>query len=283
MIKTVKMTLMVIFAIIRGHIMWIKTFFSDFTSLLKSGVRLIITDIALILAARIVLNSSDNAVANDRKPPFIASAVSYISYATLWISFALMLIIAVIKLKNEMYSFSNEKSKDNPISVFGKITSACISVFLFCLIGYLLFVLGYTVLSIGGNYFDLIFHGLIPPLGYSCTDYGTPMILYTVLAVSVILFSIILALAFSFTASSQKKQRDRYATGYMLGMYAISLTTFIILILSNIPPAELFAGYMYSGSYSNVISAYLAAMIAIFIPAIISFPFTIFLAAKHRQ
>ncbi|MBR4881253.1 MAG: hypothetical protein IKU19_04925 [Clostridia bacterium] len=244
---------------------------------------MIITNIALTLAARILLSSSNNAVAVDGKPPFIASAVSYVGYASLWITFAVMLIIAFVKLRKELYSLPDKKGNDSPGAVFDKITSVCLSVFLFSLAGYLLFVLGYTVLSAGGSYFDLIFHNLLPPLGYSSADFGMPMILYTVLTVSLLLLSLTLLFSFAFVFSAGRRHQGRFAVGCMLVFYAVSLSLFIILILSNIPPAELFAGYMHSGSYSNVISAYLAVMIALLVPALISFPFTFLFAAKHRR
>jgi len=261
--------------------MWLKTFFSDLYSLIKSIYRLIIAEVALILAARIVLTTSDSAVATGGKPPFIASAVSYVSYGVLILTFAVMIIRAVIYLRSKIYGTASvNEVRKGTISVAAEITSACLCVFVFSLAGYFLFVLGYILLSAGGSYFDFIFHSLLPPLGYSAADFGIPMILYTLLTVSLLLLALTLSLAFSFVFSCTKKQRGRFAVGFMLGFYAVSLTLFIVLILSNIPPAENFAGYMYSGNYANVISAYLAAAIAAVVPAVSAFPFAIFYAAK---
>ena len=108
------------------------------------------------------------------------------------------------------------------------------------------------------------------------------MILYTLLTVSLLLLALTLSLAFSFVFSCTKKQRGRFAVGFMLGFYAVSLALFIVLILSNIPPAETFAGYMYSGNYANVISAYLAAAIAAVVPAVSAFPFALLIACKRK-
>ena len=209
--------------------------------------------VAVTLLARLILSFS-NAVAVGGKPPFIDSAVSYLSYAALILLPVTVFICSALMLIRRLRPMTMSLSE-----YFATLLASFV-----CIAGSSLICFGGNLLLLsGGSYYEYYFGALLPPLCFDTSAYGVPFVVISLPVLIVCLMSLLAMISGAFAFASGKKYRSIAAMGAFLVLYVIALVIALVAVLSDVPSAAWFSGFLVSGSYSDIIAAGIAVAFAL--------------------